>query len=363
MKKTLRALALLLTLSLCGCQPAPQRDMEWSSKGTSVLGGESQIKSSMEYNDNSSTIIEADKTKIPETPAHVDITATAGEITLVINADVAASNCDVLHIYDFHARSGVSEDLAKSMASVMGEVKSLEADGSYSYEFCLAARPDELYTIEAPTNKLSLFGHTDNLCPYGENIHADQNAEILTNFTRENAKEKCLEMCRKIYDGDSVVLDMFTFGATIGLDYYKITAAPVIDNIPVISDKTRVTIDVSEKGINMVEAYRFKAENGRIIEEILPLSECVETAAEKAALLMIFPNRADYNCYNYQRNEDGKLTNINIEKIELAYIVEQDLSGTYSLYPAWVFVAGTNGILDHRCGFAVNAVTGEVSQI
>lgn len=349
----------LIALIFGGCQPAPQRNTESSLVESPVYSNEFPT----EDGDNSSQIIAITTTKIPESPAHIEKSASAGDVTLTINADVSAPECDALYLYDFKVTSGVSEDVAKAMASVMGEVNSFEKTGDYGYDFYLAERPNELYSIEAFTNRLALFGHTDNLCPYSENVHSDPSAEILTNYTREQAAEKCLEMYGKIYDGDSVVLDMFSFGATIGLDYYKITAAPIIDNIPVISDKAYAEFDVSEKGINKVHAYRFEVENAALVDEILPLSECVETAAEKAALLMIFPNRADYNCYNYTLNEDGILTNINIEKIQLAYIVQRSSDGSYSLCPAWVFISGTDSLLDYSCAFAVNAVTGDVVRL
>lgn len=247
MKKIFRTLIILLTISLCGCQPAPQRNMDSSSAESSVAyNSEAPTISSAGEPGDSSEIVENNKTIIPKTPSHIEKSASAGYVTLTINADVSMPDCEALYLYDFHATSEVSEELAKSMASVMGEVKSFENDGGYSYEFYLSARPDEPYTITL-TNRLSLFGHTDNLCPYGENIHSDPSAEILTNYTREEAAEKCLEMYGKIYDGNTTVLEIFSFGATIGLDYYKITAAPIIDNVPVISDKACAEFDVSEK--------------------------------------------------------------------------------------------------------------------
>lgn len=363
MKNSLKVLTLLLIISLCGCQPAPQRNPEKSSNEVHAFSSESQIETSVETSNVSSTMTEIEKTTIPKVPTHIEKTASNGEVTLSIEADVSAPDCEALYLYDINATSGVSEDMAKDMISVMGEAKSVEKTSSYEYEFYLVARPDELYSIEALGNRLALFGHTDNLCPYGENIHSDPSAEILTNYTREEAAKKCLEMYGKIYDGNAVVLDMFSFGATIGLDYYKITAAPIIDNIPIISDKVYAEFDVSEKGINQVKAYGFKTGNGRLVDEILPLSECVDIAAEKVGILALYPRRFDYNCYNYNLNENGKLTNINIEKIQLAYIVQKDMSNLYSLYPAWVFISGTNGLLDYSCAFAVNAVTGEVARL
>ncbi len=363
MKKILKALILLLTLSLCGCQPAPQKNTEnLSTENSPAYSDETLTVSSAGEPNSFSEIVENEKMMIPQIPSHIERSA-AGDVTLTINADVSKNGAKALYLYDFRNTSGIDEALANEMIAVMGKANKISKINNFKYEFYLSDYPEELYTIESFTPPTSLCGHTDNLCPYGSNIYSDPSAEILTNYTREKAAEKCLEMYGKFYDGDTTVLDIISFGAEIGLDYYKITAAALIDGLPVISERANAEFDVSDKGINSARIYNFKAERGKFIEKILPLSECVDNAAAKVDSLALYPDPERYDFYNYTVNESGKLMNINVEKIQLAYIVQTDIGGAYSLCPAWVFIPGANGHFDYSCAFAVNAVTGEVGRL
>lgn len=367
MKIFFKTLIILLAISLCGCQPAPPKNTENSSPENSpAYSDETPSVSSAVESDSTSEIVENRKTIIPETPSHIKRSAAAGGITLTINADIPQINADTLYLYDFHNIGGIDETLANEIIAVMGKSDEVSKIGGSVYEFYLSDYPKELYSLEGTGQFISLYGHTDNLCPYGQNIYTDTSAEILTNFTREKAADKCLEMYGKFFGRDTAVLDIIPFGAEIGSDYYKITTAALIDGLPVISERAGAEFDVSEKGINSARIYNFKAERREFVEKILPLSECVDLVAAKVDSLALFPDPERYDFCNYTVNEDGKLININVEKIYLAYIVVTDVGGSRSLCPAWVFLPGANGHIDYSyayTAFAVYAVTGEVVRL
>lgn len=367
MKKICSVTILLLILSLCGCKPAPQKNIENSSTENFLSNScETPNVSSANELDSTSEIVENTKTIIPETPSHIERSAAAGDITLTINADVPEISTDTLYLYSFHNIVGIDETLANEIIAVMGNTDEVSKINNSEYEFYLSNYPEELYSLEGASPFISLRGHTDNICPYGSNIYADTSLEILANYTRKSAADKCLEMYGKIFDGDAAVLDIIPFGAEIGSDYYKITAAALIDGLPVISERASAEFDMSDKGINSARIYNFKAERRKFIKEILPLSECVDNVAAQVDGLALFPNPERYDFYNYTVNEDGKLININVEKILLAYIVVTDIGGSCSLCPAWVFLPGANGHADYsyvHTAFAVNALTGEVGRL
>lgn len=366
MKKIRNVSLLLLILSLCGCKSAPPKNTENSSPENSpAYSDETPSVSSAVESDSTSEIVENRKTIIPETPSHIERSAAAGGITLTINADIPQINADTLYLYDFHNIGGIDETLANEIIAVMGKSDEVSKIGGSVYEFYLSDYPKELYSLDGAAQFISLSGHTDNLCPYGSNIYPDTPSEILTNYTRESAADKCLEMYGKFFGEDTAVLDIIPFGE-IGLNYYKITAAALIDGLPVISERTDAKFDVSEKGINSARIYNFKAERREFVEKILPLSECVDLVAAKVDSLALFPDPERYDFCNYTVNEDGKLININVEKIYLAYIVVTDFGGSCSLCPAWVFLPGANGHIDYSyayTAFAVNAVTGEAVRL
>ena len=366
MKKIYNPLFLLIILSLCGCKSASQKNVENSpTENFSSYSNVTPTISSENAPDRTPEIVENTKTIVPETPSHIERSASAGDVTLTINADVSPISADTLYLYSFNNIGGIDETLANEIIDVMGEADKVSKINNSEYEFYLADYPKELYSLEGATSFISLRGHTDNLCPYGSNIYADTSSEILANYTRETAIAKCLEMYGKIVDGDTAVLDIIPFGAKIGLDYYKITVTAIIDDLPVISVRAGAVFDVSEKGINNARIYDFKVERKEFIEEILPLSECIDNVVAKVDGLALFPDPERYDFYNYTVNEDGKLTNINVEKIYLAYIVEADRDSDV-LYPAWVFLLGANGHIDYSyeyAAFAVNAVTGEVMRL
>ena len=367
MKKIRNVLVLILILSLCGCKPAPQKNKENSStEKFPAYSDETSNVSIASEPDNTSEIVENTKTIIPETPSHIERSATAGDITLTINADVAQFSADALYLYDFRNIGGINETLVNEIIAVMGKSDKISKINNSEYEFYLSDYPEELYSIESMAHLICLRGHTDNLCPYGSNIYTDTSAEILANYTREEAADKCLEMYGNFFDGDTAVLDIIPFGANIGSDYYKITAATLIDGLPVISERARAEFDVSDKGINSAQINNFKVERRQFIEKILPLSECVDIVAAKVDSLLLYPDPEHYDFYNYTVNEDGKLMNINVEEIRLAYIVQPNTGGIFSLCPAWVFLPGANGHADYSyayTAFAVNAVTGEVVRL
>lgn len=365
MKKFCYVTIIMLILSLCGCKPAPHKNAESSSaENFSSYNDDTLNVSNTSDPDSVSEMVE--KTIIPETPLHIEGSAAAGGITLTINADIPQINADTLYLYDFWNIEGFNEKLANEIIAVMGTTEKVSKINNSVYEFYLSDHPQELYSLEGAARYVSLRGHTDNLCPYGSNIYPDASSEILTKYTREKAAEKCLEMYGKFFDGDAAVLDILPFGAKIGSDYYKITVTALVDGLPVISELAGARFDVSNKGINSARIYNFKAEREQFVEEILPLSECVDIVAEKVDGLALFPDPERYDFYNYTVNGDGKLVNINVEKIYLAYIVQTDFGGACSLCPAWVFLPGANGNSDHSyayTAFAVNAVTGEVVRL
>ena len=364
MKKTFKTIILLLTISLCGCQPVPQKNTENPSVENSSLWSDETPNVSSDGKSNSfSEIVENEKTIIPETPSHFERSATAGDVSLTINADAPKISTDALYLYSFQNTVGIDETLANEIIAVMGKSNKISKISNSEYEFYLSNYPEELYSIEAMAQLISLCGHTDNLCPYGSNIYPNTSSEILENYTRDEAADKCLEMLEKILDGDCATLDIIPFGAEIGLDYYKITVAAIIDGLPIISERVIAEFDVSDKGINSARIYNFKAERRKIVEKILPLSDCVDKAIAKIDSIALYPDPERYDLYNYTVNEDGKLMNINVEKIHLAYIVQTDIGGAHSLCPAWVFIPGTNEHFDYSCAFAVNAVTGEVGRL
>ena len=190
MNKIYKPLVLLLTISLCGCQPAPQRVTESSHADSDST---TNVSSTSEP-DNTSEIIENEKTVIPETPSHIERSAAAGEITLTINADVSQFSAETLYLYDFQNADGIDDVLDDALVdeiiAVMGEADKVSKNDNTEYEFYLSDYPDEPYTLVEMPQYVSLRGHTDNLSPYGSNIYPDESSEILANYTRENAADK-----------------------------------------------------------------------------------------------------------------------------------------------------------------------------
>ena len=363
MKKQFIILPFISIFFLCACQ---SDSSEVTSESESI---EATTTSNSAYSEGVTETTADEKMSssgIYETHCHVSELISDERITINIDADVAETQVDELFYYSFEntaVSSEIADKLLVMMSADMNTVDISDTGEWYRCDFYSSQNPAEPYCIENKYYRLGLYGRNDNLCPYGSNAYDEPNTEILSEYSAENAVEECKDFYNTITSQQSILLNTIPYGKTVGEDYYKISLAPTVDNIPVFSKYTGINFDFSDKGIYNAEIELFNIVKGDIISELLSVSDCIEQMRKQLDKINLFPSPEIYDIYEYSVDETGLLSNINIQKVELAYVVNNSEEGAYELCPAWVFIPGTSELLDYSNIIAVNVVTGELTTV
>lgn len=350
----------LFCIISCGCQASPASGVENES--------ESKINdvSAFDIEENTSSFSSDSSeqnfiTTIPYTPENLSEVISSDKFTININANVELPQTNTLYNYECN-HCKFDKDDASMFINYFGaetnSVKTNEYADMCIYDFFRSEYPNEMYTVSLSNDNLKYYGHTDNLCPYGTNAYEDFYAEVLSRYTSGDAVIKCEEVCNMVY-ADSVLLYIIPYGKSIGKNYYKLSFAPLIDGVPVLSSKAMAKFDFSDKGINSMELSNLRFSSNGIVDELISLDEAVEELKKQIDNIDVYPLIDMVDVFNYNVDEFGKLKTIEISKIQIAYAVRYK-SGKNTLFPVWAFVPGCDGVSDYSCIIAVDAINREV---